>query len=248
MLEGMARAALVVLAAALATAPAQASPTFGEMKPVPGRVPVATSLATDDAATAAAGRLLARVATVDATLQDSTYQPRTSVNERAGVYRWDCSGMTTWLLRRAAPRARAAIDSARPVARDYYHAIRRAPVGRARNGWQRLAHVSDARPGDLFAFLRSPLSTSKITGHVGVIVSRPVAVPAWPGAYLVRVADSTRGGHGDDRRATDPDGGFGIGTLLFVTDDTGVVVYYGWFGLDSPWLIPTTVLFGRVTA
>jgi hypothetical protein len=63
----------------------------------------------------------------------------------------------------------------------------------------------------------------------------------------VRIADSTRGGHGDDRRAGDVDGGFGVGTMLFVTDGAGVVTHYGWIGLDSPWLMPTTVLFGRVT-
>jgi len=238
-------AALVALLAV--TGPAQAGPEFVEGKPVLAPVPVATVLDPEEAATPAAGRLLARVARVDAGLADSSYQARTSVDEASGTYRWDCSGMTTWLLRRAAPRARAAIASARPVARNYYHAIRKAPLGRARGGWQRLAHVSEARPGDLFAFLRSPLSTSKITGHVGVIVGRPVPVPGWSGAWLVRVADSTRGGHGDDRRANDVDGGFGIGTLLFATDGAGVVTHYGWFGLDSPWLIPTTVLFGRVT-
>ena len=81
-----------------------------------------------------------------------------------------------------------------------------------------------------------------------MIVGAPVELPGWPGAYVVRIADSTRGGHGDDRRASDPDGGFGIGTILFLTDPTGVVTHYGWFGQDSPWLIPTTVLFGRVSA
>jgi hypothetical protein len=154
--------------------------------------------------------------------------------------------MTTWLLKRSAPRALAALASSRPVARDYYRAIARAPLARPRRGWQRLAHVRDARPGDLFAFLRSPISTSKITGHVGVIVGWPTAIPDWPGAWAVRIADSTRGGHGDDLRAGDVDGGFGVGTMLFVTDAAGVVTHYGWIGLDSPWLMPTTVLFGRV--
>jgi hypothetical protein len=154
--------------------------------------------------------------------------------------------MMTWLLQRAAPRARAAISNPRPVARDYFRAIERAPVGRARRGWQRLAHIADARPGDVFAFLKSPLSTSKITGHVGVIVGHPRELPAWPGAFMVRVADSTRGGHGDDRRARDLDGGFGIGTMLFVTNAAGVVTHYGWIGFDTPWIVPTKVLFGRV--
>ena len=220
----------------------------------PGEVPpfdraavrVRQSLDPADAGSPAGARLLQRVARVEASLTDSAYQPRTQVDERRGVYRWDCSGMTTWLLKRSAPRALATLASSRPVARDYYRAIARAPLGKARRGWQRLAHVKDARPGDLFAFLRSPISTSKITGHVGVIVGWPTEIPDWPGAWAVRIADSTRGGHGDDLRAADRDGGFGVGTMLFVTDAAGVVTPYGWIGRDSPWLMPTTVVFGRV--
>ncbi|MBK7077948.1 MAG: hypothetical protein IPH44_37355 [Myxococcales bacterium] len=219
----------------------------GEVPPFDrGAVRVRESRDPADAASAAAAKLLTRVAQVEASLVDSTYQARTQVDERRGVYRWDCSGMTTWLLKRSAPRALASLASSRPVARDYYRAIARAPLGRPRRGWQRLAHVKDARPGDLFAFLRSPISTSKITGHVGVIVGWPTEIPDWPGAWAVRIADSTRGGHGDDPRAADLDGGFGVGTMLFVTDAAGVVTHYGWIGLASPWLMPTTVLFGRV--
>jgi len=240
----------------LLVACASAADRVGADPAQPGAVPafdraavrVRQSLDPADAASPAAAKLLARVAQVEASQVDSTYQARTAVDVRRGVYRWDCSGMTTWLLKRSAPRALAALASSRPVARDYYRAIARAPVARPRRGWQRLAHVRDARPGDLFAFLRSPISTSKITGHVGVIVGHPVAIPGWPNAWAVRIADSTRGGHGDDVRATDADGGFGIGTMVFVTDADGVVQHYGWIGLDSPWLMPTTVVFGRVTA
>lgn len=240
---------LLSLLVACATAdPVAADPAQPGVVPAfdRGAVRVRDSRDPADAGSPAAARLLARVAHVEASLVDSTYQPRTQVDERRGVYRWDCSGMTTWLLKRSAPRALASLASSRPVARDYYRAIARAPLGKARRGWQRLAHVRDARPGDLFAFLRSPISTSKITGHVGVIVGWPIEIPDWPGAWAVRIADSTRGGHGDDPRATDLDGGFGVGTMLFVTDAAGVVTHYGWIGLDSPWLMPTTVLFGRV--
>ncbi|MEZ4400767.1 MAG: hypothetical protein R3B06_12150 [Kofleriaceae bacterium] len=245
----MARGLALTLLLAWSTAAAQTPPELGAVAPFDrGAVVVRESLDPADAGSRAGARLVAAVAAVATSLTDSSYQARTVVDAGRGVYRWDCSGMTTWLLRRAAPRARAAVASARPVARDYVRAIVAAPVGKARRGWQRLAHVREARPGDLFAFLRSPLSTSKITGHVGVIVGWPVELPGWPGAYAVRIADSTRGGHGDDPRAADVDGGFGIGTMLFVTDAAGVVTSYGWIGLDSPWLVPTTVVFGRVTA
>lgn len=201
----------------------------------------------DAAATRAGKKLLAQIAKVHDNLVTSAYQARTVVDVKAGSYAWDCSGMMTWFLRRSAPKALAALASTRPVARDYVRAIERAPVGRARSGWQRLAHLRDARPGDVFAFRKSPLSTSKITGHVGVIVGWPAEVPGWPGAYAVRIVDSTRGGHQDDARNVDEDGGFGFGTMVFVTDERGVVTSYGWHGTRSAWLIPTTVVFGRVT-
>jgi hypothetical protein len=256
-----ARAVLVALA--LAAAPTldpvaraharPAEPVVLEIPPVPeglSRDPVVgraeDTLQPDEASSRAGRRLLAQVLAVHHSLVSSSYQARTVVDTRRGTYAWDCSGMMTWLLRRSAPRALAALTSTRPVARDYVRAIARAPLARPRRGWQRLAHVRDARPGDVFAFLKSPISTSKITGHVGIVVGAPVEVPGWPGAYAVRVVDSTRGGHQDDVRATDEDGGFGFGTMVFVTDQHGVVTAYGWHGTRSPWLMPTTVLFGRV--
>lgn len=198
------------------------------------------------AASRAGGKLLAQIVRVRDSLRDTKYQPRTQVRVADGYYAWDCSGMMTWFLRRSAPRALRSINSARPVARDYYRVIARAPVGRAAKGWQRVGHVRDARPGDVFAFLRSPLSVSKITGHVGVLMSEPVEVPGMPGAWAVRILDSTRAPHQDDTRVDDPEGGFGFGTMLFVTDDTGEVQGYGWFGTESWGIAPTHVVFGRV--
>ncbi|HVV85941.1 MAG TPA: hypothetical protein VHE35_22935 [Kofleriaceae bacterium] len=256
----VARHAVLALAAGLAAAacaPARAAPAGPatlEIPVIPDGItqdPVVPraedDLDLDGAGSPAARRLLAEVDLVHRTMVDSAYQARTVVDVRRGSYHWDCSGMMTWLLKRSAPRALAALASGRPVARDFVHAIARAPVGRARRGWQRLSHVREARPGDVFAFLKSPVSPSKITGHVGVVVGYPEEVPGWPGAFAVRVADSTRGGHQDDLRAHDDDGGFGFGTMVFVTDEQGVVTSYGWIGTRSPWLMPTTVLFGRVT-
>lgn len=198
------------------------------------------------ASSKAGGKLLALITRIRESMRDTKYQARTQVRAADGYYAWDCSGMTTWLLKKSAPRALRAVNSVRPVARDYYRTIARAPVDRPRKGWQRVAHVRDARPGDLFAFLRSPLSVSKITGHVGVLVGTPVAVPYMENAWAVRILDSTRAPHQDDTRIDDPEGGFGFGTMLFVTDDTGEVQGYGWFGTESWGIAPTHVVFGRV--
>lgn len=193
-----------------------------------------------------ARRVLELAAEVRDSLRETRYQHRTEVRATEGYYAFDCSGMTTWFLERAAPRARRAVGETRPRARDYYRVIRRAPTDEPRRGWQRLAHVSDARPGDVFAFLRSPLSTSKVTGHVGFVISDPVAVPGWPGAYAMRILDSTRTPHQDDTRTNDGVGGFGFGTMVFVTDANGEVEAYGWHGSASRGTLPTHVVFGRL--
>jgi hypothetical protein len=216
--------------------------------PIDGPLPAAP-VATEPpppAATRAAARVLDVLASVESSLRESMYQARTVVRADAGVYHWDCSGMAAWVLRRAAPVALRTLARSRPVARDFAAAIERAPVDRARKGWQRIARLDDVRPGDLFAWRRPRGLPSKSTGHVGFVVARPLPVPAIPGAWAVRIADSTRGYHQDDTRSADPDGGFGIGTLVFLTDEHGNATHYGWSGTRSEWYVVTDVWFGRV--
>jgi len=197
--------------------------------------------------TRAGVRLLDVIEGVRVSLRSSKYQAATSVRVTDGIYNWDCSGMAAWLLRRAAPVALRALASSRPVARDFVTAIERAPTTRARNGWQRIARIDDVRPGDVFAWRRPRGLPSKNTGHVGFVVDRPLPVPGIPGAWAVRIADSTSSYHQDDSRSHDDDGGFGIGTLVFLTDGKGRATSYGWAGTYSEWYIVTPIVFGRVS-
>ena len=158
--------------------------------------------------------------------------------------------MANWILKRTAPRARRALRKSRPRAIDFYKAIVKAPEKRARRGWQKLPHISDARPGDVFAFPRSPLSKSKISGHVGFFVERPWKVEnfRYEGeAWAARILDATGLPHQNDTRARDSEGGFGFGTFLFVNDENGDTIAYGWFGTASRGFLPTKVAYGRVT-
>jgi hypothetical protein len=74
----------------------------------------------------------------------------------------------------------------------------------------------------------------------------PVEVPRWPGAFVVRILDATRLPHQDDSRQDDGVGGFGFGTMLFVTDEDGEAQAYGWVGTQNAWLMPTHIVFGRL--
>ena len=222
----------------------------GASTPARGDEPADAEVAGEPApepATKAAAKIMALRATILETMTQTRYQHRTKVRRREGVYLWDCSGMVAWFLRRAAPAAHRAVGKERPVARDYYRVIRRAPTRAARQGWRRLAHIEDARPGDLFAWPRPPWFPSKNTGHVGFILAPPEPVEGLPDAYTLRILDATSLPHDKDTRDEDGDGGFGEGTLLILTDGEGRGTAYGWFGARSRGVIETDIVFGRVS-
>ncbi len=216
--------------------------------PIDGELPDAPSPVLADPATRAGVKVLAVLETIRTTTTDDKYQASTKVDAKRGIYHWDCSGMASWILRRAAPVAQRALASERPVARDFAAAIERAPTTRAKAGWQRIANIADVLPGDVFAWRRPRGMPSKNTGHVGFVVGKPVAVPDIPGAWAVPIADSTRGIHQHDSRSSgDGEGGLGFGTLTFLADSSGAVTAYGWSGTWSEWYVVTKVVFGRVS-
>jgi hypothetical protein len=217
--------------------------------PIDGPLPDAPVPELADPATRAGVKVLGLLESIRATTTDDKYQASTKVDVKRGIYYWDCSGMASWILRRAAPAAQRALASERPVARDFAAAIERAPTKRAKAGWQRIANIADVLPGDVFAWRRPKGMPSKNTGHVGFVVGKPQPVPMIPGAWAVPIADSTRGIHQNDSRGDgDGEGGLGFGTLTFLTDSTGAVTAYGWSGTWSEWYVVTKVVFGRVSS
>ena len=226
--------------------------TTGEPRPAPPAPPpppprAEELLAPELGASTAAAKLVAELVVIRDSLVTTRYQHKTVVRKRSGHYAWDCSGMADWFLRRSAPRAARALKKARPRAIDFYDVIARTPTDKAARGWLQLSHVSEARAGDLFAFPRSRVSKSPVTGHVGFFVEQPWPVPGIEGAWAARIADATRTTHQDDTRADDGIGGFGFGTMMFVNDDTGTTIAYGWRGTNSGGYMPTHVAYGRVT-
>jgi hypothetical protein len=200
-----------------------------------------------DPPTNAGVKVMEVLGAIQTSLVESSYQHSTKVRADDGVYHWDCSGMTAWILRRAAPRALRALNRERPVARDFASIIERAPTDKAKKGWQRIDNIADVMPGDVFAWRRPRGLPSKNTGHVGIVVDRPMAVPGIPGGWVVRIADSTSNGHQNDTRRDDPDGGFGIGLIAFLADADGRATHYGWGGTRSEVYVVTPVVFGRVS-
>lgn len=209
--------------------------------------PLVESMDPDDAATKAGRKVLKRLADIRATARNTWYRHKTRVNRHRGIYAWDCSGMTTWILEKAAPRARKALNRDRPVATTFLKAMQRAPTDKPRRGWQQIADIKELRPGDIFAWKRPKEWGKGVTGHVGFVISRPQPLTDVDHAYVVRIVDSTRYPHGDDTRSADDKTGFGMGTVLFVTDENGKPIAYGWHGADSQGVVTTPVAFGRVS-
>jgi hypothetical protein len=134
----------------------------------------------------------------------------------------------------------------RTTARGIYRLIEHAPIGASRGGWERLAHIEDARPGDVFAWRTPHGSPSTQTGHTGFVLERPRPVPGLRDAYAIRIADSIIGPHQEDTRVGDPDGGLGFGIMVFLTDGHGNATHYGWHGTRTAGYERTPVLFGRL--
>lgn len=197
-------------------------------------------------ASPAGGRVLQVLAQIRDTLRVTRYQHPTVIRPRAGVYLWDCSGMAAWVLRQAAPVSRRALASPRPVARDFFHAIDRAPTVGVRGGWTRLAGLADARPGDVLAWLRPPDWPRRNTGHVGFLLAAPAPVPGLPGAWALRIADATSIPHQDDTRSWPGEGGYGEGTILLFADAAGQPTHYGWHGTRAGATAETRIVLGRL--
>lgn len=215
--------------------------------PVVGPLPPAPPVAQGAPATRAAQRTLELVTGLRGRVRDTSYQHSLAVDERRGVYRWDCSIFVEWVLRRSAPRTVASmrsLDRARAI--HFVRAIERAPMGRFSQGWQRLPSIHEVEPGDVFAWRRPAGFPSNNTGHVGFFMSKPVRVPGIAGGWAARIADSTRSAHQDDTRPWPGNGGFGVGTLVFLTDEQGQGTHYGWAGTYSEGYVVTPILFGRI--
>jgi hypothetical protein len=216
-------------------------PIRGPLPPEPPRAPPSPP------ATQAAHRVMDVIDRVGRNLRDTRYQHQLLVRERNGIYRWDCSLMVAWMLQRAAPRALRQFESLpRALAHHFVRAIERSPTEGYRQGWQRVPHIADARAGDVFAWRRPPGFPSRNSGHVGFVLEAPRPVPRIPNAWAVLIADATSIGHQNDSRPTSSEGGFGIGTLVFLADDQGRGTHYGWAGTYSSGYVVTPIHFGRV--
>lgn len=168
--------------------------------------------------------------------KETLYQHTTEIDEAAGKYYCDCSGLIGWILRKELPEHYKAVPHPakvkRPRAAEFHDAFAAAPAA-AEPGklWRRIGALADARPGDLIAWRKDPLPATGSTGHIVLLDSVPRQVRG--DVWEATVIDSTTLPHKDDTRAKGQTG-VGRGTMYFKVDEKGHPVARSPRSIDGP--------------
>jgi hypothetical protein len=232
------------------TAPA-ASPAASIASPAAPTVPPAgvdVPPAGVDAPPTGGSALLTEVRAELAAMRATGYQHETQVNAAEGEFFYDCSGFIDYALGRSVPAGLSALpvtaSAGRPLAQDFEHYLRQVADGAAGGAWRPVATVSDLRPGDVIAWLATPDSKTRDTGHVMVVLRAPERNPGRPDEWLVQIADSTVSSHAKDSRPKDAEG-LGTGTVGLSVDGSGRPVGFYWRGGVTKSVKLTDVALGR---
>lgn len=199
-----------------------------------------------EAETPAAERVLAEARRILANAKSSEYSHRTKVDEEAGSYALDCSGLATLVLRRAAPEHLAAIPHpgrSRPRALEFHNAFAAAPADeKGAKGWRRIERLLDAQPGDFIAWRKEEIKPGDSTGHIVLVDETPAEDKG--GRVRVAVIDSTSSPHADDTRK-DGANGLGRGVMWFDVGTEGRLLGYRWKSRNGA-LHEAPIAIGRV--
>jgi hypothetical protein len=153
-------------------------------------------------------------------LHSSHYSHRTKVDTEEGVYELDCSGLGCLLLKKAAPVSLKQLPIEKGYRRaravSFYSAFTNA-TELPNAPWQRIPRLADAQPGDFIAWRKWTIPPHKTTGHVMVVMSKPLQEA--DGSLRVTVFDSTSSPHAQDSRTNST--GIGTGTVWFLVNQFG---------------------------
>lgn len=162
-------------------------------------------------------------------LESTRYSHEIKVNEKSGLYILDCSALASYLLSRAEPDSLRSVpvdpDLNRPLARDFHTVFMDTPVERPRNGWLRIIRLEDAEPGDFIVWRRMPRDSNGNTGHIVIVMEKPVIEKDVHAR--VTVLDASQNRHAQDSRKKG-DNGVGTGVMWFEIDKKGAPVALYW--------------------
>lgn len=178
----------------------------------------------------ASERVAAQAQRILQTFKSSEYSHKTKVDENAGKYDVDCSGLVCIILKKIAPAAYKSVPKihgkSRPLAADFFECFDKAPSAEAgEKGWRRISNIAGAKPGDFIAWRRIEIVPGEDTGHIVIVDEAPVRED--DGQIRVTIIDSTKGPHAGDTRKNGATG-VGRGTMWFTVDADGKPAGYRW--------------------
>jgi hypothetical protein len=164
-----------------------------------------------------------------ASIQSSSYEHKTDIDESAGRFNCDCSGLVGYLLKKHLPSHYAVLptkpENKRPTAEamhDYFMSLPKT------GPWTRIDKLTDVRPGDVIAWRHIDPKPGS-TGHVVIADGSPVREG---NQYRLTIIDSAKSGHANDTRKPGQSG-VGRGDVFITTDPAGRPTGYRWSKPDG---------------
>jgi hypothetical protein len=172
--------------------------------------------------------------------------PPYTVDEAAGVYRFDCLGFVDHVLMNSDPAGYKLIGKGLNPSIEsyatYFNKLDTTTPDEA--GWTKVARPIDLKPGDVCLWL-TPNTLD--TGHMWIIAGEPSVNPKRDTEVLVRIFDSSKAHSDDSRTGSAYSLGLGSGILGMMVDRQGSPVGLYWDGGTSPaGEKGTTIVCGRL--
>jgi len=174
--------------------------------------------------------------------------PPYTVDDAAGIYRFDCLGFVDHVLMNADPAGYKEIGKGlNPSIESYSAYFSRLDATKPdASGWTNVARPADLKPGDVCLWLKP---STLDTGHMWIIAGEPKVNPGRTNEVLVRIFDSTGTSHSNDSRTGSSDKtGLGSGILGMMVDGEGHPAGLYWEGGASTGAgeKDTTIVCGRL--
>lgn len=173
--------------------------------------------------------------------------PPYMIDDRAGVYKFDCLGFVDHVLMNADPAGYREIGKGvNPSIESYavYFNKLDAKTPNAR-GWTKVIRPADLEPGDICLWLK-PVTLD--IGHMWIIAKTPSVNPKRTDEVLVRIVDSSSAHSNDSRTVSVYKTGLGSGILGMMVDGKGSPIGLYWDGgvSTSAGEKDTTIICGRL--
>jgi hypothetical protein len=189
----------------------------------------------------------------------SNYEHIPMVDEKNGIYMFDCSSFVSYTLEKRSPQSLKELRSyslveimkrrkhKRPLAKDYVTYFAQLNNGSVTSEhWKAVKRIKDLQPGDVLAWKTPDDLDTANTGHVMIVKSAPVQNPKNPDEFLVQIVDATSSPHGKtDSRYGKKLTGIGEGTIGLIGKADEVPVGYKWSGGESKKIRETEITFAR---